>query len=259
MVMRSAWSREQLLVALNVYCQMPFGKMHSNNPDIIAGAELIGRTPSAFAMKLVNFASLDPAITSTGRKGLTSASAADRAMWAEMEGDWQRFVVDATQAASSFDRSATGEPGTDETDEPDEGVDFTGVERVTQTATRVGQGFFRRAVLSAYEYRCCITGLAEPSLLLASHIVPWSVDPANRLNPRNGLCLSALHDRAFDAGIITIAENMTVNVSRATATREDRFFESAIVAYSGKPIALPEKFLPAPEFLSYHRKHVFRG
>ncbi len=52
------WSREQLLIAFNLYCQMPFGKMHSKNPDIIRFADLIGRTPSALAMKLTNIASL---------------------------------------------------------------------------------------------------------------------------------------------------------------------------------------------------------
>jgi predicted restriction endonuclease len=130
---------------------------------------------------------------------------------------------------------------------------------MTQVTTRVGQGFFRRAVLSAYDYRCCITGLSAPKLLLASHIVPWSVDASNRLNPKNGLCLSALHDKAFDAGIITIGEDMTVSVSRRLAVDGDLFFESAISAYHGKSLALPEKFRPDPAFLMYHRQHVFQG
>ena len=256
MAVGANWSRAQLLVALNLYCQIPFGRLHYGNPLIIESARLIGRTPSALAMKLVNFASLDPAITSTGRKGLAKASAADRAMWEEMQGDWQRFVVEATLAASSFG----GAPPVELTiDQSDEDADFTGVDRMTQTAIRVGQGFFRRAVLSAYDYRCCITGLAAPKLLLASHIVPWRVDPSNRLNPRKGLCLSALHDRAFDAGMITIADNTTLNVSVSAAIKEDRFFQSAILAYNGKPIALPEKFRPDPAFLNYHRQHVFQG
>jgi putative restriction endonuclease len=60
---------------------MPFGKMHYRNPEIIKYAGVIGRTPSALAMKLSNIASLDPAITTTGRKGLIGASATDKAMW----------------------------------------------------------------------------------------------------------------------------------------------------------------------------------
>src|SRR3990167_8254586 len=94
----AGWTRKQLLVAFNLYCQMPFGKMHSRNPEIIKYAELIGRTPSALAMKLTNIASLDPAITSTGRSGLERASATDKAMWEEMQEDWERFAVEAQQA-----------------------------------------------------------------------------------------------------------------------------------------------------------------
>lgn len=60
------WTREQRLIAFALYCRTPFGKMHSRNPEIIKLAQLLGRTPGSLAMKLVNFASLDPAITSTG-------------------------------------------------------------------------------------------------------------------------------------------------------------------------------------------------
>ena len=102
MAVRTGWTHQQLLVAFNLYCQMPFGKMHSRNPEIIKYAELIGRTPSALAMKLTNIASLDPAITSTGRKGLQGASAADKIMWEEMQADWEQFAIKSQQATSAF-------------------------------------------------------------------------------------------------------------------------------------------------------------
>src|ERR1035437_9118143 len=96
------WSREQLLIAFNLYCQMPFGKMHSKNPDIIRFAELIGRTPSALAMKLTNIASLDPMITSTGRRGLSGASLTDKAMWDEMQQDWEHFAFESQTAIDAL-------------------------------------------------------------------------------------------------------------------------------------------------------------
>jgi putative restriction endonuclease len=257
MFVRTGWTRQQLLVAFNLYCQMPFGKMHSRNPEIIKYAELIGRTPSALAMKLTNIASLDPAITSTGRKGLEGASAADKAMWQEMQANWEQFAIEAQNAASVLGATTEFGATVGDTSIPDEVVDYTGSNKIVQTTTRVGQDFFRRSVLSAYNYRCCITGLSVPKLLVASHIIPWRVDAANRLNPRNGLCLSILHDKSFDAGIIAIAEDMTVSVSRKHATTIDHFFKSALLAYDGKPILLPEKFSPLSEFLSYHRQHIF--
>ncbi len=61
---------------------------------------------------------------------------------------------------------------------------------------RVNQARFRRAILASYNATCCMSGLRVPKLLVASHIVPWSIDTQNRLNPSNGLCLSALHDHA---------------------------------------------------------------
>ena len=249
----AGWTRKQLLVAFNLYCQMPFGKMHSRNPEIIKYAELIGRTPSALAMKLTNIASLDPAITSTGRKGLEGASAADKTMWEEMQADWGRFALEMQEALSSFGGITETEAEADDSSVPEEVTDYTGSNKTIQTTTRIGQDFFRRSVLSAYDYRCCITGLAVPRLLVASHIVPWRVDAKNRLNPRNGLCLSMLHDKAFDVGIITISEDMTVRVSQKYAASADHFFKSALLAYDGKSIALPEKFRPHADFLARHR------
>lgn len=255
---KTGWTRQQLLVAFSLYCQMPFGKMHSRNPEIIKYAKLIGRTSSALAMKLTNIASLDPAITSTGRKGLEGASTADKTMWQEMQADWERFAMEAQQAASEFGvTTAEFEPTSGNAFIEDDAIDYTGSDKAVQTTTRIGQNFFRRSVLSAYEYQCCITGLAIPKLLVASHIVPWRVDKANRLNPSNGLCLTMLHDKAFDTGIITITEDMTVKVSRKRTAATDHFFNLALMAYDSKPIALPKKFRPRTDFLAYHRQHIF--
>ncbi|MFA6013515.1 MAG: HNH endonuclease [Gallionellaceae bacterium] len=257
MAKQTGWTRQQLLVAFNLYCQLSFGQLDSRTPIIIRYAALIGRTPSALAMKLSNIASLDPAITSTGRKGLAGASSSDRAMWLEMESDWESFAIEAEHAVEALGLSAEAAPP--ELALQDDRIDYTGSNRTVLTTTRVGQNFFRRAVLSAYQYKCCITGLAIPKLLVASHIVPWRNDEANRLNPKNGLCLSMLHDKAFDVGIITVTENMTVLVSKKNVSDEDHFFDSALSVYDGMPIALPEKFAPHQEFLAYHRKHIFEG
>jgi putative restriction endonuclease len=256
MATKNGWTRNQLLIAFNLYCQMPFGKMDSRNPEVIKYAEIIGRTPSALAMKLVNIASFDPAITSTGRSGLKGASASDKAMWEEMRADWDHFANEMQQAVATFEINDLSMDPND-VSETDRAIGYTGSNKTVQTTTRIGQNFFRSSVLSAYEYRCCITGLAISKLLVASHIVPWRVDEANRLNPSNGLCLSMLHDKAFDIGIMTILDDMTISVSRKCADNPDQFFNSAILAYDGKPISLPKKFSPNTEFLRYHREHVF--
>ncbi len=259
MAIRTGWTNQQQLVAFNLYCRMPFGKMHSRNPEIIKYAELIGRTPSALAMKLTNIASLDPKITESGRVGLKNASAADKMMWEEMQMDWEQFAIKSQRVTSTYGTTPELEVVISDTTIPDEIIDYTGNNKTVETTTRIGQDFFRRSVLSAYNFQCCITGLAVPKLLVASHIVPWRVDAANRLNPKNGLCLSMLHDKAFDTGIITITEDMTIIVSREYDTNTDHFFKSALLAYDNKPISLPEKFQPHREFLDYHRKYIFKA
>lgn len=258
--MRAPWTRQQLLVAFWLYCRLPFGRLHYRNPQIVELAKAIDRTPSALAMKLVNIASLDPAITNTGRSGLSAASAKDREMWAEMQQDWEKFAVEANRAVEAVqsDHASDLQPQTQASQEPTLQGDL-GEERLTTTHARIGQSFFRDALLSAYRGRCCITGLAIPELLIASHIVPWRTDRANRVNPRNGLLLSALHDRAFDSGLITIAEDMTVRVGSELANETDGFLAETIGAYAGRRIELAEKFQPEREFLEYHRQEIFRG
>ena len=205
-------------------------------------------------MKLTNIASLDPAITSSGRKGLRKASARDRTMWDEMHDDWERFAVEVQNAYEAvqlptmqIDERAQGMP-----EHP------VGVDRWGQTTFRVGQTFFRAMILSAYDEHCCITGLSIPALLVASHIVPWKHNERHRVNPRNGLLLSALHDKAFDRGIITIGDDMTVRISPRYNGSTERHFSESIERYEGQPIRLPDKFAPDQDLLSYHRTHIFQ-
>ena len=253
----SAWSRTQLLVAFYLYCCMPFGKIHRLNPEIIRMAAAIGRTPSALAMKMSNIASLDPAITSTGRKGLQSSSIADRAMWEEMQANWEKFAVAAQEALRQLAGAGFGFDVENE-DASEKEISYQGSNREVIAKVRVGQSFFRSAVLSAYDYRCCITGTPITKLLVASHIVPWSVDTTNSLNPRNGLCLSMLHDKAFDTGIICLTEDLKVQVAKEYRENTDSYFRDAILAYEGMTINVPkQKFRPNPDFLAYHRENIF--
>ena len=259
MVSRLGWTRGQLLIAFGLYCQLPFGRMHSRNPEIVKYADLIDRSPSALAMKLTNIASLDPAITSTGRSGLSGASAADNAMWREMHNDWDRFALEIDAAFQRLESTNPKDIQDSTGAGIDDDIDYSGKSKSAVTKVRVGQAFFRRAVLSAHGYRCCITGLAVPKLLLASHIVPWRADEKNRLNPRNGLSLSALHDRAFDEGIITLDEDYRVQVTKNIATEGDQFFASAIASFHGTRIELPQKFRPDQSFLQHHRDKYYKG
>lgn len=252
------WTKEQLKLAFHLYCQLPFGRLHSRNPEIIQLAKLIGRTADALAMKLVNFASLDPAITNTGRKGLKGASNLDREVLAEFHADWENLALECSLLNAQLHKEKLVDAVIELDVAEQEGLeDFTGETRRIVTEQRIKQHFFRRAVLSSYRGRCCISGLSDARLLTASHIVPWSSDKINRLNPSNGLCLSAIHDKAFDRGLITISDDHEVILSEQLKRNDDAFVVKIFLPLEGRRIELPEKFIPNIAFLTRHRNEIF--
>jgi len=246
------WTNTQLKLAFYLYCQLPFGKLHSNNPHIKKMAAFIGRTSNALAMKLVNFASLDPAIRSTGRKGLRNASQADQKIWDLFHNDWNALAEECEtllQNNSSIFKI----------ENIHESNDFTGETRDIITKARIGQNFFRRSVLAGYEGICCMSGVSIPELLIASHIIPWANTKENRLNPSNGLCLSAIHDRAFDKGLISVDTNYKIIISKKLKLYKNIHQIDILIHLEGKEITLPKKFYPNKDFLSWHNIHVFKG
>lgn len=249
------WSRDELIVAMNLYCKLPFGQLHHRNPVIVALAGKLGRTPGSLAMKLCNLASLDPVQQARGISGLTGASAGDRAVWQEFNNDWDRLAFESEMLVAKLEgKLVEAEAEIREDELPREGL-----ERERVVRQRVNQRFFRAAVLAAYGWRCCITNLAVQDLLIASHIVPWAKDEANRVNPRNGLCLNALHDCAFDRGFITLSERLKVEVSPLLkAVPIEPVTGRLLLEYEGTTIRLPERFLPDGDLLNWHRRNVFR-
>ena len=259
------WTRDHLLIALNLYGKLPFGQFHHNNPLIMDIAMRMGRSSSSLAMKLSNLASLDPVQKSRGVRGLPGASQQDRRMWKEFRSNLNLLGPESEQLLHDLFTSADdsevdflerGKIRIERSRKPPIGpTDTTALIRV-----RRGQQFFRQTVLSSYGVRCCISDINIPRLLVASHIKPWRGYPKDRLNPQNGLCLSTLHDAAFDAGLITIDETFTIRIS----SKLKRYLPSTALEYNfsrfeATRIRLPEKVAePNPAFLRYHHKNIFQ-
>ena len=249
------WSREELILALYLYCQIPFAKTKANNPEVLRLAVLLGRTPSSVARKLGNFGAFDPLLSQKGISGLTHFSKADRRVWNEFYGKWDRLVLDSQRILS---RSQAPEAPSSYEEPPVISRPTGRTQRQAAVMIRVGQDFFRRAVLSSYEYACCVCGLDLPPLLTGSHILPWSVNADHRTDPENGLCLCALHDRAFDRGFISITGKLEVVVSSEIVTSLNHFALTAIGSFGSQRIRLPRRFAPKAEYLEWHRLNVFR-
>ena len=253
-VKRRQWTREELLQALSLYCQIPFGQMHARNRAIGKLATVINRTPSAIALKLVNFASLDPELRRRGVRGMGNVSQVDRDIWEEFYGKWEILAdaIDVDIIAPDRGSSRKSRFEVRIPDGPTEGQAFV--------KSRRGQSFFRSSVMAAYEWKCCLTGIAAPELLRASHIVPWSQDVALRLDPHNGLCLNSLHDCAFDRGLISFTDSCDLLVSKRLKDEVPaEIYREMFERLRGFSIALPERFSPSYDSLAYHRDKIFLG
>lgn len=248
------WSREELILAINLYCKLPFGKLHRLNPNVIHLAKLIKRTPSSVAYKLVNFASLDPSLKARGIKGAINASKLDKAIWEEFYNNWEDLSYGSEKLLSNIENKPIEKINNIDLNDLPEGKVR---ERVVKV--RVNQSFFRSSILASYNNKCCITGINQSELLIAGHIKPWSKDKKNRLNPRNGIAINALHDKAFETGLITITPDYKIKISKVLYNhKKTESLEKYFLQYENKDIFLPSRFLPDIEFLKYHNEKRFR-
>lgn len=248
------WSREELILAFNLYCKTPFGRIHNRNPEIIELASLINRTPSSVSWKLANFSRLDPAVQKRGLSGATHGSRKEKQIWDEFHQNWDALSFESEKLRAELQHKNIDEI----LDMDDFQISEEGLDRETIVKVRVNQNFFRTTVLAAYQHKCCITGLNITPLLNASHIIPWSKDAKNRVNPRNGLCLNTLHDRAFDRGLLTILDDYTVKIAPTVNDVSNIAVQDYLMRYNGIQITLPDKFVPDKEFLKYHQTHIFQ-
>jgi putative restriction endonuclease len=213
-------------------------------------AKLLGRSPSSVARKLGNFASFDPSLQARGIKGLTNASKLDREIWNEFYQDWDSLFLESEKELAKRQHTTL-----EKLYRFEEGTSLVGEDEVRSVKVRLNQSIFRKIVLANYDNQCCITGIDKTELLVAGHIVPWSEDQHNRLNPKNGLLLNALHDRAFKNGLITVDEEYKIRVSSVMKRREKvKSIVDNFLQYEGKSILLPKKFLPDPKFLRAHNE-----
>ena len=132
-----------------------------------------------------------------------------------------------------------------------------GKSKLKEVQIRQNQYIFRKMILSIYQGQCCLTGLSVQDVLRASHISAWTKDKKNRMNPENGLCLSATYDVAFDRHLISFDEDYRLIF--APALKEyymNEAFKEHFQKLYGKKIAMPIKFLPSQELLSKHREYL---
>jgi putative restriction endonuclease len=245
------WSREEHVIAFNLYNEISFGTIHMGNPKVIELAALLGRKVGSASRKLANFSRLDPFHRERDVRGLEHGSKGEEEVWKDFAKHPEELAFESSRLlAARLGRPIEEVEDLDETELPPPGI-----EREALVKLRVNQSFFRKRVLSAYEFRCCVTGLTARPLLVASHIVPWAEDAAQRLNPKNGLCLNALHDRIFDRRLMWIDENLVIRLSPNVCDLDNAACKRTVewlMSFDGQPLLVPKNFQPDLAFLGKH-------
>lgn len=244
------WSREELILAFNLYLKLPFGKMHKGNHDVIELATLLGRrTPDSVAMRLANFASIDPYHQKRGIKGMDGGRKQVEPIWNEFINNQEDLVFESERILAEYQHKTIEEL------HPEINFDWQNLQgevRERVVKTRVNQSVFRQMILKTYTNTCAISGICLPELLVAGHIIPWAVDPQNRLNPENGICLSTLYDKAYENGLICIDTDYKLLISRRLKKESAKeFYEKYFGCFENQPINLPVDYHPRKEFLIY--------
>jgi putative restriction endonuclease len=250
------WTREELILAFNLYLKIPFGKYHRGNNEVIELANLIGRTPSAVAMRLSNFASVDPYHQKRGIKGLTGGITQVKPIWDEFSENKEELIFESEKILAEIQNSSIETKYKTVLD----GIEnLEGESKVREVKTRVNQNVFRQIVIANYNSKCAIIGFSNPTFLIASHIIPWSVDKQNRLNPQNGILLNSLHDKAFENGFLAIDKSFQILICSEFLKSKDNFVQNFFSSYHKRKMNLPIRFLPDSNFLEKHLIEKFLG
>ena len=253
---RRLWTRDEMILAFNLYLKMPFGKISSRNPQVVELAQLIGRTENSVALRLVNYASCDPLLQARGITGMTGGRNVCQPIWDEFYDNRESLLYESERILAKYQNTNIETKFASMLKDIPDGV--TGETRIREIKTRVNQNIFRQIVLANFDGKCGLSGIDISELLIASHIKPWADDVENRLNPENGICLSALFDKAFDKGLISFKDDMTTIFSERLKDNVGKeYYEQYFEPIRGKKLKTPCKYHPNPLFLEWHRDYIF--
>ena len=255
MAERKLWTKDELMLVFNLYLKLPFGKMHTRTPEIIEMANLLGRTVNSIAIRLTNFAACDPYHQNRGVKGMVGGIKQCQPIWDEFFNNQEELIFSSEQILAEKENQTIE-------NKFDELIldlkDLKGETKIREVKTRVNQNVFRQIVIANYPGKCAITGIDIPELLFASHIIPWSKNEKERLNPENGICLSALYDKAFDKGLIAVNENYQILLSTKLKKKKTAdYFQKYFAPIENQTLIQPQRYIPKKDFLQYHLDEIF--
>lgn len=180
--------------------------------------------------------------------GLIHGAKMEEDVWNEFYGNPELLAFESEKIIAQISNQSIEDSTAIQIDDLPQGIERTAIIR-----QRVNQSFFRSAVMSAYNFKCCISGVNAPQLVEACHIVDWSEDPNNRTNPKNGLCMNSFFHKAYDKYLLAISPDLLIIVSEELfqSATEESFF-NYLKEINGRKILMPDKFFPQRELLALH-------
>jgi putative restriction endonuclease len=258
---RSKWSRDEFMMVMNLYSKLRYGQFNYRNSEVVNLAKLIGKTPGAVAFKLVHLSRQDPKHKDRV-KGLANPGKNAIEIYNEFANNWVEMLYESEVLLAKYQNKKIEEIALEKQEieiigrDILEGKEGGDIQRLVKT--RVNQSLFRKVVINNYSTSCAICSLNINSLLVASHILKWSSNQINRLNPENGLCLCSIHDKAFELGFLGIRNDYRIFISPTLSQIEEReTYQALFKRHENHSIKLPDKFYPNPEFLEQHFKNTF--
>lgn len=256
---RTLWTREEFMLVMNLYTKIRYGQFNNRNPEVIELAKLINKTPGAVAYKLVHLSSQDPFHRNRGIKGLANPGRNAIAIYKEFQENWDEMLYQSEVLLAKY-KNKTIEQEYSEWEDAD--LEFLnekeGLDKKRLVKTRVNQSLFRRIILNNYSNTCVVCSLNIKQLLLASHILKWSENQKERLNPENGLCLCSIHDRSFELGYIGITADYRLHISEELSSISEETYFALFKRHHNQMMIMPDKFYPNPSFLDTHYQITFR-
>jgi putative restriction endonuclease len=252
------WTEDETILAFQLYLTTPFGKISENYPPIIELSKLLGRTPSAVALKMQNLAANDPQQISRGIKAMQHGSKIDSLLWTKYADRWDELEK---KAEDIRDQLGLYESLNSTSSENQNYIqEHQGAYREYLAKVRINQPVFRSYVLAAYNETCCITGISYSRLLTACHIKPWSESTAQeKTDPHNGLAMNSFHHLAYDEGLFIIdPDEYRIHLSNSAkkAIIKDTVLKGWLGQYDNNQIKLPNRFSPNKDYLQYHNDHL---
>ena len=252
----SRWTREEMILCLNLYLKLPYGQLDHRTPAIIELANLMGRSANTVSIRLNNYSSCDPQIQDSGRTGMEGGRKQCQPYWDEFDGNREALLFESEKILAAYQGTTVEQKYEEEI--RDIPLTMKGETRKAEVKIRVNQSVFRQVVLANYGGKCALTGIDISDLLVASHIIPWADNVHERLNPQNGICLSNMYDKAFDRGLISFLNDGTVIFSQRLKSNVGKeYYDKYFLPIESAKLTIPRKYHPNELFLEWHRDTIF--